>query len=96
MYEQINVPLLRLSVLFKKKVTPEEHQFIVVLRKEEELLGLVVDALLSTEEIITQPINPIIRGSKLFSGAALLGSGDTIFIMDVEELFLCLKQKHTG
>lgn len=95
-YEQINVPLLRLSVLFKEKVAAEERQFIVVLRKEEELLGLVVDALLTTEEIITQPINPIIRGSKLFSGTALLGSGETILIMDVDELFLCLNQKHTG
>lgn len=95
-YEQINVPLLRLSVLFREKVVIEERQSIVVLRKEEELLGLIVDTLLTTEEIITQPINPSLRGSKLFSGTALLGSGETILIVDIDELFLCLKSKHAG
>ncbi len=95
-YEQINVPLLRLSVLFREKVATEERQSIVVLSKEEELLGLIVDTLLTTEEIITQPINPTIRGSKLFSGTALLGSGETILILDVDELFLCLKSKQAG
>ncbi|WP_454784173.1 chemotaxis protein CheA [Legionella sp. WA2024007413] len=96
-YDEMNVPLLRLSVIFKEKVTLEEsRQFIVVLRKEEELLGVIVDSLLTTEEIITQPINPTIRGSKLFSGTALLGSGETILIIDVDELFLCLKSKQEG
>ncbi|WP_454781744.1 chemotaxis protein CheA [Legionella sp. WA2022007384] len=96
-YDEMNIPLLRLSVLFKeKRAVEEERQFIIVLRKEEELLGLIVDTLLTTEEIITQPINPSIRGSKLFSGTALLGSGETILIIDVDELFLSLKSKHAG
>ncbi len=92
-YNNKSIPILRLSKLFNLKVSSYlERQSMIVLRKDGSLLGLIVDHLMTTEEIITQPLNAIIKRSKFFSGTALLGSGETILVLDVEQLFL----SHSG
>jgi two-component system chemotaxis sensor kinase CheA len=88
-YNEASIPLLNLATLFAlPSYRPSVRMSILVLRKEGALLGLIVDALLSTEEIITQPLNSVIKASKFFSGTALLGSGEMILILDVEQFFI--------
>jgi two-component system chemotaxis sensor kinase CheA len=88
-YDNSSVPLVKLSSMFSMPSLPKsERKSIVVLRKDGNLLGVIVDTLLTTEEIITQPINTVIKASKLFSGTALLGSGEMILILDIEQLFI--------
>lgn len=88
-YNHTNIPILRLSTLFNmESAFNNNRSSIVILRKNKKTLGLIVDYLLTTEEIVTKPINKIAKENKLFSGTALLGSGETILILDVDQLFL--------
>lgn len=89
-YNEKNILILRLSKIFGVSASPSDVNNLptVVIRKEENALGLIVDSLYSTEEIVMKPINRMIKGSKLFSGSAVLGTGETILILDTEQLFL--------
>lgn len=89
-YNEKNTLILRLSKIFGVNTLHANlnHQPIVVIRKEENALGLIVDSLYATEEIVMKPISKIIKGSKLFSGSAVIGTGETILILDIEQLFL--------
>ena len=45
--------------------------------------GLVVDDLMSPEEIVVKPLSPVLREIGLFSGATVLGNGTLALILDV-------------
>ena len=59
---------------------------VVLVRKEEEIIGLVVDNLLSEQEIIVKPLSPVLRDINGFSGSTILGDGSTILILDIANL----------
>jgi two-component system chemotaxis sensor kinase CheA len=48
--------------------------------------GLVVDDLLTPEEIVVKPLAPLLRDIGLFSGATVLGNGELAMILDVSAL----------
>ena len=45
-------------------------------------LGIVVDAVFDTEEIVVKPVAPILRHVTMFSGNTILGDGSVIMILD--------------
>lgn len=45
--------------------------------------GLVVDDLMSPEEIVVKPLSPVLREIGLFSGATVLGNGTLALILDI-------------
>ena len=45
-------------------------------------LGLVVDQVFDTEEIVVKPVSPLLRHIGLFSGNTILGDGSVIMILD--------------
>ncbi|WP_158742544.1 chemotaxis protein CheW [Acidisphaera sp. L21] len=45
-------------------------------------LGLVVDQVFDTEEIVVKPVSPMLRHIKVFSGNTILGDGAVIMILD--------------
>ena len=45
-------------------------------------LGLVVDQVFDTEEIVVKPVSPLLRHISLFSGNTILGDGSVIMILD--------------
>ena len=57
-------------------------------RKGQERLGLAVDALSTTQEIVIKPLNKLLRGNKYFSGSTIIGSGEVVLILDVSNLLL--------
>lgn len=85
-FEDDDIPIIRLSVLFGNKPSQLKKLPVVVIQKDGKRLGLVVDELLSTQEIIIKPLNKSIRNNKYFSGAAMIGSGQMILILDVAYL----------
>ncbi len=45
-------------------------------------LGLVVDQVFDTEEIVVKPVSPLLRHLGMFSGNTILGDGSVIMILD--------------
>ncbi|HSU04532.1 MAG TPA: chemotaxis protein CheA [Acetobacteraceae bacterium] len=55
---------------------------VVVIRSGTGLLGLIVDQVFDTEEIVVKPVAPILRQITLFGGTTILGDGSVIIILD--------------
>jgi two-component system chemotaxis sensor kinase CheA len=59
---------------------------IVVLQAGATQLGLVVDEVRDTEEIVVKPLGKELRGIALFAGATIMGDGRVALILDVAGL----------
>src|SRR6185312_15443949 len=55
---------------------------IVVTQVGAQMLGIVVDRVFDTEEIVVKPVAPILRHVTMFSGNTILGDGSVIMILD--------------
>ena len=64
---------------------PETSQghYLAVLEADGCRYGLVVDDLMSPEEIVVKPLSPVLREIGMFSGATVLGNGTLALILDV-------------
>jgi two-component system, chemotaxis family, sensor kinase CheA len=56
--------------------------YIVVTQVGANSLGIVVDRVFDTEEIVVKPVAPILRHVSMFSGNTILGDGSVIMILD--------------
>jgi len=63
-----------------------EDKIVVIIKKNDELVGLVVDKLVGEQEVTVKPLSPILRNVKGFSGSTILGDGKTILILDTINL----------
>jgi len=65
--------------------SPEQSKghYLAVLEAEGCRYGLVVDDLMSPEEIVVKPLSPVLREIGLFSGATVLGNGTLALILDI-------------
>ena len=61
---------------------PAEPVYIVVTQVGASLLGIIVDRVFDTEEIVVKPVAPILRHITMFSGNTILGDGSVIMILD--------------
>ena len=48
------------------------------------MMGIIVDRVFDTEEIVVKPVAPILRHITMFSGNTILGDGSVIMILDPE------------
>jgi two-component system chemotaxis sensor kinase CheA len=60
----------------------DEASIIVVAQVGAALLGIMVDRVFDTEEIVVKPVAPILRHITVFSGNTILGDGSVIMILD--------------
>ena len=63
-----------------------ENILVVIVRKGDKMVGLVVDSLIGQQEIVIKSLGKYIKNSKLISGAAILGDGEVALILDVNTL----------
>lgn len=66
---------------------------VVLTKKDEELVGLVVDGLINVQEIIVKPFTSILQGIKGFSGSTILGDGRVVLILDIINLLKYIQVK---
>lgn len=85
-FEDKEIPIVRLRHLFNKPSSEINKQPIVIIHRGHHRLGLAVDSLISTQEVVIKPLSRAIRDNKYFSGAALVGSGQMVLILDVAYL----------
>ena len=85
------VPLQALNQLLALEEPPRlnadgEHAVLVV-RLDNETLGLLVDDFHGTSDIILKPLEGVLAGIIGFAGTALLGDGSVLMILNPKELF---------
>ncbi|MEN0076737.1 MAG: chemotaxis protein CheW, partial [Paracraurococcus sp.] len=56
--------------------------FVVVTQVGAHVLGIIVDRVFDTEEIVVKPVAPILRHVTMFGGNTILGDGSVIMILD--------------
>jgi two-component system chemotaxis sensor kinase CheA len=78
------LPLVSLTELLALETTGEEtgDATIVVVQVGSTMLGIIVDRVFDTEEIVVKPVAPILRHVTMFSGNTILGDGSVIMILD--------------
>jgi two-component system chemotaxis sensor kinase CheA len=69
--------------LERSEAETAKGHYMAVLEAEGCRYGLVVDDLMSPEEIVVKPLSPVLREIGLFSGATVLGNGTLALILDV-------------
>jgi two-component system chemotaxis sensor kinase CheA len=95
MIEQINdtpvlrlrdrlLPLINLNELLRlgEASTEDDAAHVVVAQVGASMLGIIVDRVFDTEEIVVKPVAPILRDITMFSGNTILGDGSVIMILD--------------
>lgn len=82
------IPIIRLDQILE--CTPEKEDddnlTVVIVRKGEKLVGLVVDKLGGQQEIVIKSLGKYISYNKIISGATVLGDGGIALILDVNVL----------
>jgi two-component system chemotaxis sensor kinase CheA len=73
----------RLLGLEADRPDASQGHYMAVLEADGCRYGLVVDDLMSPEEIVVKPLSPVLREIGLFSGATVLGNGTLALILDV-------------
>src|SRR5579883_244438 len=76
------LPLVDLASLLGLGAACGDAPVIVVVQVGAALLGLIVDRVFDTEEIVVKPVAPILRHITVFSGNTILGDGSVIMILD--------------
>ncbi|WP_042355992.1 chemotaxis protein CheA [Bacillus rubiinfantis] len=87
--EQV-VPLVFLQEVFKIPecdITNQQEQFIVIVRKGEKTMGLVVDGVIGQQEVVLKNLGRLLTNIYAISGATILGNGEVALILDTNQFF---------
>ncbi len=82
-------PIIRLNKVLDTESTksPEEDMVVVIARKGDQQVGLVIDELMGQQEIVIKPLGKYTAKCKLISGATILGDGEIALILDTNSIF---------
>jgi len=83
------LPLFRLADLLEITTQTDdgEEMYVVVVRKGERRIGLVVDALIGQQEIVIKSLGRLLAGIPGIAGAIVAGDGNVRLILDIATLF---------
>jgi len=78
------LPLVSLTELLQlgNEDRGENAAHVVVAQVGQHMMGIIVDRVFDTEEIVVKPVAPILRHVTMFSGNTILGDGSVIMILD--------------
>ncbi len=82
-------PIVRLNEVLdtESKRSPDEDMVVVIARKGDQQVGLVIDELMGQQEIVIKPLGKYTNKCKLISGATILGDGEIALILDTNSIF---------
>ncbi len=79
------LPLVEMQNLLGMKSpegTSDGNKYIIVTHVGAHSLGILVDRVYDTEEIVVKPVTRVLRNLQMFSGNTILGDGQVIMILD--------------
>jgi two-component system, chemotaxis family, sensor kinase CheA len=80
------LPLVRLADVLGVGAEGPISGCVVVLTVDGRSFGMVVDRVLTTEEIVVKPLSSRLKGIGVYAGATILGDGGVALILDVAAL----------
>lgn len=83
------LPLVNLAEILdvRSDLAEDDELYIVIVRKGDQKIGLVVSELIGQQEIVISTLGNILNGTTGISGAAILGDGTVALILDIGNLF---------
>ncbi len=76
------IPVLRLSEILKTN-GKEVQKNLVILTTGEKFMGLLIDKIFASEEIVVKPLGKWFKNIPIYSGATIMGDGKLALILDV-------------
>lgn len=79
------VPLVFLQSIFEVPITEEsseEYISVVIVKKGDNLAGLVVDSFIGQQEVVLKSLGAYLTNTYAISGATILGDGEVALIID--------------
>ena len=80
------IPVVKLREIFKLPHDKLEKELAIIVEKDSEEIGLIVDSIINQQEIVIKPLGNIFSNLKGFIGVTILGDGRIIPIIDVSLL----------
>lgn len=77
------IPVLRLSKILNYRDGSSQEKNLVILTTGDKFIGLLVDSIYDSEEIVVKPLGKWFKGIPLYSGATIMGDGKLALILDV-------------
>lgn len=79
------IPVVHLhKLLGLEGANEEEFELLIThMGDEKTKLGLVVDSVISQQDILVKPLSETLKGIKGISGATILGDGQVVLVLDV-------------
>lgn len=83
------IPILRLGELLdvKSNGNHTDDLTMVIVKKGERDIGLVVDSMIGQQEIVIKSLGNFLNNIKFIAGATILGDGKVALILDVNTMF---------
>lgn len=82
------LPLFRLAELIDlPEDDRKEEMYVVIVRKGDRQIGLIVDTLIGQQEIVIKSLGKILSGIPGLAGAIVAGDGNVRLILDIATLF---------
>ena len=69
-----------------KQARVNDRKYAVIIGNAERRYGVVVDSLISQQEMVIKPLGQIMQGIPCIAGGAILGDGEVVLVMDTSEL----------
>jgi len=78
------LPLVKIGeVLYPGRQAEQEPRYIAVVRSDRHRFGMMIDDIINPEEIVVKPLGEHFSDLTIFSGAAILGDGEAVLILDI-------------
>ncbi|SHJ58288.1 two-component system, chemotaxis family, sensor kinase CheA [Anaerobranca californiensis DSM 14826] len=87
MFRNSVLPLVDLADVLECTRKETSNLSMVVVKKGEKQIGLIVDDLIGQQEIVIKHLGDFLSNIKGFAGATISGDGEVILILDTNSLF---------
>ncbi|NLM04541.1 MAG: chemotaxis protein CheA [Clostridiales bacterium] len=91
LFRNSTLPILRLADLLNVPIATEkkdeEEATIVIVKKGDRLVGIIVDSLIGQQEIVIKSLGKYLANIKGIAGATILGNGSVALIIDTNSFF---------
>jgi two-component system chemotaxis sensor kinase CheA len=82
-YQDQEIPIVRLSNIFNKSDNSDkDNAYIVILKFDDDKIGLAVDNITETLEAVIKPLPQLLKGLNMFSGVTIVGDGRSVLMIN--------------
>jgi two-component system chemotaxis sensor kinase CheA len=74
----------------------KERLFVVIVGNGDRRFGIVVDQLLNQQEMVIKSLGKVMSGTPCVAGGAVLGNGEVVLVLDLQELEDKFRTKSRG